>query len=151
MKKILIYDMDDLDPFYNETQKAYVFPENVGEIIFEDTKEFCMLNASIFAPNADITINYDFQICGNIKCKYLKVEGKLICCGTIKTSYLSSLVGIKAKKIFTNKAVVGEVAAEKIVADYLSTHKIVYVDDIKIRQWGGEPCNDVRKVVSLSW
>ena len=157
MKKIVVKDRKDLESFYNETENSYIFGEDVREITFEDNKEWPILNASIFAPNADITINYDFQIYGNIQSKSLEVLGEIICHGEIHVSYLNALVDIKAKEIFANKVIAGRVAAEKIIADSLYTDRLIYVDDIKIRDlevgdlWDEEHCNDIRKVVSLSW
>lgn len=88
MKKVVINYMDDLDPFYNESEMTYVFPEDVGEIVFNDMLPLKLRPVKrISAPNADLHlesyyrayfVNEETIVAKNLYAENLESNGDII-------------------------------------------------------------------------
>lgn len=130
---IYISSRKDLKKFYNATLRAYVFGDDIKEIVFKDTRELNTICSSILAPNAAVYFhgeNIHLARGAGISAKLIFAIN-LIVDGDITVSIRINCCDLKCNKdICTNHLGVYTVSAERITAHSVSATK-VSVDTIE--------------------
>ena len=127
MKKIVIYGMDDLDPFYNESQSAYVFPEDVGEIFFNNMLPLKLKPIKrISAPNADLHLESYYRA-------YL-VNGETIVVKNLYAENLETNGDINAFDVHAKEIICNNILAYNIDAEYLKVKEDITASFVNVTE-----------------
>lgn len=154
MKKVVIKNIKDLEEFYNERRRAYIFEDDIEEVIFEDNRELNIIPSKVFAPNAKIYMQHDVSLMrdAGIKAKALfstdlYVEGDIEvttlngthieCNGRIETDHIG-VYTVRAKEIISNTVFATEIYVEKINANTVKAdlleYNCKYISDLKVKE-----------------
>ena len=144
MKKVVIKDIKDLEEFYNERRRAYIFEDDIEEVIFEDNRELNIIPSKVFAPNAQIFMRHEdvsLMRDAGIKAKALSstnlyVDGdievttlnaaRIECSGRIETDHIGAYC-IRAKEIISNTVFATEICVETISANTVKADLLEYI------------------------
>ena len=165
MLQVVIRNMKDLEAFYNERRRAYVFEDNIEEVIFEDNRELNIIPSKVFAPNAYIYIQHeDVSLRGTgIKAKAISstnlyVEGDIEvtvlngahieCSGRIETDHIS-VYTVRAKEIISNTVFATEIYAEQIEANTVKADLLEYTSKYVLNLKVKEFIKNVKNVYDL--
>ena len=144
MLKVVIRNRKDLHEFYDERRRAYVFEDNIEEVIFEDNRELHTIVSEIYAPNAqtylqheDVSLRkgagikakaihaFNIYVEGNIEVAFTLEVKSIKCEGSIKVNQIIAHT-VNATEIIANTIYATEVHTEQIVCNILKSNLLEY-------------------------